>query len=1102
VIRRLASSFVLAAGCILAASALLATGASAAEPPQWKLTLTPDADYFIPGPENINAAYTIEAENVGGGATSGQITLEAKLPAGLSASHVSFFYSALGHNDISSTLCPTFVRCVFPGPASLAVQPGQRLIMVVRVSVPAQSSGALLVHAKVSGGGAATVETSATNEATTNPLVGFDSFDATLTDSSGGTYSQAGGHPFQIVTEMNFATQTETKRGDLNVEPFNAPVRDPKDISVDLPPGLIGNPGAVPRCELADFFSKECPLSTAVGTVGVRYEGQVQGGLRELGPLYNLKSAGEFPGMLGFEGAFPYIFTAGVRSGSDYGISITSAGTPEAGINRIRVVTWGVPADPAHDSLRGKTCLMGLQVAPAFEQSAEANELKCANETGLSGEEGSPAGVEETPFLTMPTECSGSPLAIGARFNNWQLPEEFVSTTAPVSAVDGCNALSFAPNVEVKPTTNLADAPSGLDFKLEVPQSEDPEGTATPELKEAVVELPQGLSVNPSSASGLGSCTEDQVGLKSEEAAHCPDASKLGTVLVETSLLREPVTGFLYLATPHQNPFDTLLAGYIVLEGQGLKIKLAGRFETDPQTGQITGKFPENPQLPFEVLKLHLFEGARGDLRTPSNCGTYTTTAVLTPYSAPESGPSSAPTSSFQLDNGGAPCAHQSSEQPNAPVFRAGTESPLAGAFTPFSFKLARDDGSQELSKIDTTLPPGLVGKLAGVGECSEAQLAAAAAPSRSGTEEQAAPSCPANTEVGTVDVGAGAGPTPLYVTGHAYLAGPYKGAPLSLAIITPAVAGPFDLGTVVVRTALYVDPFSAQIHAVSDEIPHILEGIPLDVRSITLQMNRPNFTLNPTNCNELGFTGAATSLLGQVAPLAQRFQVGGCSTLKFKPKLTLKLKGGTRRATFPALTATVKMPPGGANIASAQVTLPHSEQLEQAHINTVCTRPQLASHTCPKGSIYGHARAVTPLLDHPLEGPVYLGVGFGHELPDLVAELGGQITVLLHGKVDTGHEGSLRNTFEVVPDAPVSKFTLSLFGGKKSLVVNSENICGPRAKVKALAKFTAQNGKAIELEPTVRNSCKKKGKGKGGGRKHHRAGRERLPGALGLMGW
>ena len=613
-------------------------------------------------------------------------------------------------------------------------------------------------------------------------------------------------------------------------------------------------------------------------------------------------------------------------------------------------------------------------------------------------------------------------------------------------------------------------APSGLEFNLHVPQNEDPEGVATPELKEAVVKLPKGLSLNPASGEGLTGCSEAQIGLHSEEAAHCPEASKLGSAEVHTPLLHEPLDGFLYLATPHQNPSHSLLAGYIALEGQGIKIKLPGSFETDPVTGQITARFTENPQLPFEELKLDLFGGARGALRTPATCGSYETSTSLTPFSAPESGPPATPSSSFETsaaENGG-PCPTSAGAEPNAPRFRAGTESTQAGAYSPFSLRLVREDGSQEVKGLETTLPKGLIGKLAGISYCPEAALAAAAA--KSGAAEAASPSCPASSELGTVEVGAGAGPTPINVPGHAYLAGPYKGAPLSLAIITPALAGPFDLGTVVVRAALYVNPETAQITAKSDPIPTILQGIPLDLRSITLKLSRPNFTLNPTSCDESAFTGSALSVLNAAAPLTQRFQVGGCPALAFKPKLALRLKGATKRAQNPAFTATLTMPSGGANIAAAQVTLPRSELLDQSHIKTICTNVQFNADQCPAASIYGKARAITPLLQAPLEGPVYLRSS-SHELPDLVADLEGQIDVVLDGHIDS-IKGGIRNTFEAVPDAPVSKFTLEMQGGKKGLLQNSTNIC--KAPQKASVTLTGQNGKSTEASPLLKASCPK----------------------------
>jgi hypothetical protein len=1035
--------------------------ASAAEPPapKWRLTVTPNTDYFLPG---HFGSYLVEAENVGDAPTSASepITVEDIPPA--------------------QTTAETATQSTFTHPALL---PGAKFAAInVLVKVSPGFQGTLQDVAKISGGGAPEAETSATNAASENPPFGLLRFDAALTDSSKvNPYTQAGGHPYQFVTEFNFETYSSADPTHWGVSGFSS-VRDPRAITADLPPGLLANPQAVPHCSLADYFSQRCSRSRdVVGDAGISLEGKGPSFLT-IEPIYNLQPQGSYPGELGItfaNGPF-VVVTAGLRSGDDYGVTATNV-APQENLTRVRLTLWGVPADPAHNAMRGKSCLASGALGGAGIDMISDQEFETHCELSAEVPAGGSAEVQATPFLTMPTECSGNPLTIVGRYDTWQVPGEFAKGSVQFPAVDGCNALSFEPKIQARTTTNLADAPSGLEFNLHIPQNEAFEGDATPELKEADVKLPPGLVVNPSSGDGLQGCTEDQVGLHREDPAACPDASKLGLVTVHTPLLAEPLFGALYLATPHQNPSGSLLAGYIVLEGQGIKVKLAGPFETDETTGQITARFDQNPQLPFEDLEIKTFEGARGALRTPPTCGTYETTSVLTPYSFPESGPAAEPTAEFETTAGpggeGSPCPNAPAEEPNHPVFHAGTESPQAGIYSPFSLKLVRQDGEQEIKQIETTLPPGLVGKLAGIAECPDAALAAAAG--HSGAAEQASPSCPASSEVGTVDVASGAGPTPLNVPGHAYLAGPYKSAPLSLAIITPAVAGPFDLGTVVVRTALNVDPFTAQIHAVSDEIPHILEGIPLDVRSVTLKMARPNFTLNPTNCEPLAFSGAATSVFGQSAPLAQRFQVGGCNALKFKPKLSISLKGGTRRATFPALKAVVTYPKQGAyaNIASAQVTLPASANLEQGHINKTCLRPQLASHTCPASSIYGHARAVSPLLDHPLEGPVYLATGFGYQLPALVADLNGQIEVLLAGKVDTGREDGIRNTFEVVPDAPVSKFTLSMFGGKKGLIVNKENICGPRATTKALAKFTAQNGAAIEVEPTVHNSCKKKGR-------------------------
>jgi hypothetical protein len=1055
---------------LVAVSPAVASGA-----PTWRLAVTPNADYFLSGPAAENDVYTIEAENVGNEPTSGAIKVEDTLPGGFSGADVHLYYSGLGfevnNDDLANAgLCPSAVECEFPGSLSgsfPSVKSGQKLVMQVRVGVPAQASGQVTDVAKIHGGNAPKALASTSNVVENNPPLGFHGFGAPIIDSSASPYTQAGGHPFEVVTDFQPATKAIPKLADQEwgVEGVS-PVYDPKDIAAELPPGLVGNPQGVPRCQLAAFFFSECPISTVVGTAAPNILGEY-GNAPRPAPVFNLEPAGSYPGELGYKVIFPFFLIASIRSSTDYGLTLTNTGTPPSALTRTRFTIWGVPAEPAHDALRGKD---GCGAVGNFVQSATQIERECETEPGDFGNfHGGPAGVPPTPFLTMPTDCSGESLKFRMNYNVWEVDGIEASAGAEDPAVDGCNVLNFEPQIEARPTTNLADAPSGLDFNLKIPQNEDPEGVATPELKEATIRLPKGLTVNPGSASGLTSCTEAQVGLHVEGPAHCPEASKVGAAEVETPLLHESLTGFLYLASPYQNPAGTLLAGYLVLEGQGVIIKLPGSFETDPQTGQITAKFLENPQLPFEELKLHLFEGSRGTIRTPSLCGSYMTTSTLTPYSAPESGPSATPSASFSTtaaENGG-PCPTTASQLPYAPLLRAGTETPQAGIFSPLSLRLVREDGNQEVKGLETVLPPGLVGRLSGLTYCSDAQLTAAAG--RTGVEEKASPSCPPSSEVGTADVAAGAGPTPLDVTGRAYLAGPYKGAPISLAIVTPAVAGPFDLGTVVVRAALYVDPFTAQIRAVSDDIPTILHGIPLDIRAVTVKANRPQFTLNPTSCEEFSFTGASAASLGTLAPLSQRFQVGNCNALPFKPKLSLSMSGSTKRAGNPKLKAVLTMKPGEANVAQAQVTLPPGEAVDNAHIGNVCSRIQFAASACPPSSVIGHAQAITPLLEAPLEGPVYLMTGFGHQLPDVAADLNGQIRVLLHGKVDSVHE-SLRNTFEVVPDAPVSKFTLELDGGKRGLIENFHNLCA--AKHQAQAAFTGQNGKRVELASLIKAKC------------------------------
>jgi hypothetical protein len=888
---------------------------------------------------------------------------------------------------------------------------------------------------------------------------GVEAFTFEAIDAVGDPDSIAGSHPYELVTRITLP------HGEVKGAVGAAALA--KDVLAELPAGLVGNPTAVEACPVRLAEEGKCSGNSQVGVLRIESAGPSE----HSSNIYNVVPAKGSPARFAGEvniSTNAYI-EASVRTGQDYGIDAGSFNLPTlSNPYAFEIRLWGVPANPAHDPLRVCAGVKGCSVTP---------------------------GTPEKPFLRNPTRCAG-PLQARVKVASYDLRGTFFARAFTMPAITGCDQLEFEPTFEARPTSQVADSPTGLQVNLHIPQNEDPDELATADLKDAVVKLPPGLTLNPSSANGLEACTTGQIGLTTPigttpihttaAPAACPDAAKIGSVEVDTPLLDHPLPGGIYVATPYDNPFNSLLAIYIGVHDpeSGVVIKLAGRVEIGVE-GQLTTTFEENPQLPFENFRLNFFDGPRSALKTPPVCGAYTTTATLTPWSAPESGPPATLSEGHQIAAapGGGPCPTSVGQLPSNPGFEAGSESPVAGAFSPFLLRVKREDGSQLFSSVTVTPPPGLLGKLKGVPYCPDSALAAAAG--KTGVEERGAPSCPAASAVGVVNVGVGAGPSPYYVQGRAYLTGSYKGAPLGIAIVTPAVAGPYDLGTVVVRSALEVDPFTAQITVKSDSIPTELKGIPLDVRSIAVKMSRSNFTLNPTNCEAMSVGGTLTTTLGQTSTLANRYQVGRCKKLGFRPKLKIRLKGGTRRNRFPALKAVLTYPKKGAyaNIARAQVGLPPSEFLEQAHIGAVvCTRPQLAAAQCPRGSVYGRAKVWSPLLDKPLKGPVYLGVGFGHKLPDLVAELNGQIRVLVHARIDTTKQKGLRSTFEFVPDAPISRFELEMKGGKKGLLVNSENLC--RKTHRASARFVGQNGRQATLRPIVENDCKKASRGKRGAKR------------------
>jgi hypothetical protein len=812
-----------------------------------------------------------------------------------------------------------------------------------------------------------------------------------------------------------------------------------RNINLALPPGFIGDPTSAPTCKQSDFYSTagnlpDCPVPSQIGFVRGLNENPAVPGFYGAG-IFNLDHGPGVPARFGFSWLGAYIFIEPTVRPDDYGLSSGSKATTQVEtVREAEVTIWGVPQDPAHDALR------------VAQGGYPPTELP-----------GIPSEGEPQPFLRTPTSCSEEPVTFTAEGNSWEEPGVFdvIPMTSDPDGVEfrfeGCENLPFAPTLAASTTSSAADSPTGLAIDIEVPQNEDPYGLSTSDVRKVVTTFPQGMTVSDSSAAGLGSCSQGQIGIGSTGAPSCPDSSKLGTVKIDTPVLDEQLEGNLYLAKQNDNPFGSLLAIYLAVKGPGFYLKLPGKVDLDPVTGQMTTTFSETPQLPFEHLRLELRSGPRAPMTTPRECGTYAVKSEFVPWSgtAPVLGESK-----FTVS--------ENCSKGFAPKLRAGTASPAAGSSSPFTLQVTREDGEQNLSAIDVTLPEGLLAKLAGVPLCGDAQAATG--------------DCPAASQVGKTVVGAGSGPTPVFVpeAGKAptavYLAGPFKGAPFSLVVKVPAQAGPFDLGTVAVRSGIYVDPVTARASVKSDPLPQILQGIPIAYRDVRVEVDRPGFIQTPTGCEAMKVESTIYGSGGASASPAANYQASNCDRLGFKPKLSLKFTGPTHRSAHPALKATLTMPKKGANIGKAVVTLPRTEFLENAHIRTICTRVQYAADNCPKESIYGYAKAWTPLLDKPLQGPVYLRSS-NHTLPDLVASLDGQIHIDLAGRIDSPG-GKIRNTFWAVPDAPVSKFVLRMQGGDKGLLVNNEELC--KAKPRAKAEFTGQNGKRSVSNPLVKLGCGK----------------------------
>jgi hypothetical protein len=698
-----------------------------------------------------------------------------------------------------------------------------------------------------------------------------------------------------------------------------------------------------------------------------------------------------------------------------------------------------------------------------------------------------PAGVPEHAFLTNPTRCTpaGAGLETRVRAVSWDptsAPVEgsFVSHLPPgyplapedwgaPQGPTGCDDVPFEPSIEVRADTRRPDSPTGLDIDIAFPQDGlvNPLGIATAHLDRAQVTLPDGMTISPASADGLAACSDDQFGIDSRDPVSCPAASKIGTVEAETPLLEERLTGGLYVGEQRSQDPESgeMFRLFMTLESpqRGIRVKLAGRVRADAETGRLETVFDDNPQLPVTKISLRIKGGPRAPLATPPTCGVKTVTSELTAWS----GASATPSDSFTVDCPG--------QQGFSPSFEAGSTVAVGGAFSPFLARIGRPDGQQFLSGVQVDTPKGLVAKLRGVPLC--------------GSVAAANGGCPEGSRIGTATVGAGAGSNPFYLSGPVYLTTGYKGAPYGLSTQVPVKAGPFDLGTVVVRQAIHIDPETAELSVVSDPLPQIVGGVPARLRSVEVDVDRAGFTVNPTSCAEKRIDATLTSIGGAVHRTSSRFQVGDCQSLGFEPRLAMRLVGRKQRRTggHPSLRVSLRQPSGQANLNRLRVALPRTLALDPGNANGLCSYEEGLKHDpkCPASSIVGRATAFTPVLNEPLTGPVYFVENkrrtaqgnLVRTLPTLVIPLRGEVAINVRQRSSVSG-GRLVSTTTGIPDAPVSRFDLRLNGGRGGILTVTRNarrrfdLCKGRQLARVLSR--GQNGKRADFGVVVRSPCRR----------------------------
>jgi hypothetical protein len=837
-----------------------------------------------------------------------------------------------------------------------------------------------------------------------------------------------------------------------------------RNVIFQAPEGIFGNPYAITHCTSSDFALDQCPSDSQAGLITVysNYEGETHK-LLGTAPIFDIEPLGEQTALLAFNVPtlnIPINIPVVVRTSSDYGLTFTvqeiSQSTPLAGAD---LTIWGFPALDAHNGER-------------FPKGSLGKPSNCPGVADTSCiASPTAANIPVRPLTDNPTTCAG-PLVTKLTVRTYQDPENPTTVEGTYPATTNCDLEVFNPVLYASPTTSATDSASGLNLELSAPQFLGFANSPS-EVKSATVTLPPGFTINPDAADGQTACSDELANFDTEGPAQCPDGSKIGTFGIGTQALPGTLDGSVYIGEPRPGNQYRL---FLVASGFGINAKLIGSVRPDPETGQLTIFFEGLPQVPFDDFQLHLFSSDRGLMATPTHCTVYEVNAHFFPWNSVL--PDQRSSQVFSLDSapGGALCPGET--RPFHPRLVAGTSTPTAGAYSDFTLKLDRDDGDQYLGDLTFKLPPGFTGDLRGISYCPEAAIAAAA--TNSGRAELASPSCPASSQIGTTNVAAGPGSHPFHAFGKMYLAGPLKGAPLSLAAVTPALAGPYDYGVVVVRVALHIDPQTAQVYAASDTVPRIIGGIPLRMRSIQVSIDRPNFTINPTNCSSFTVASQGIGDQGTVTDFSSYFQAVNCRSLPFKPNMAIRQVGGhkfTARSKNPQMQFDLTTRPGDANIKSLAVTLPSAFAIDQRHLGNICSEKELAEKKCAGRTPIGKATTTTPLLDQPLSGPVYAVSGSGG-LPKLAFLLNGQVNLVPRAETKTitkNGAGELQTTVPVVPDAPIGHFALTIFGGKTGYLVNTRDICARTPVTKI--EYTAQNGKTRSESVKVKASCGKKSK-------------------------